>query len=259
MKKSWFVIPLLMLPLSVVAQTPEEKGLAITVEADQRNTGWVDEISNIRMTLRNAHGQESVREIRNRILEVEGDGDKSMIIFDNPHDVQGTAFLTYSHALKADEQWMFLPALKRVKRISSANKSGPFMGSEFAYEDIASDEVEKYTYKFLRDEATGGRDAYVIERYPQYKHSGYKRQIVWMDQEIYRPLKIEFYDRKDALLKTLVYRGYNQYLEQYWRVDQMEMVNHQTGKSTVLVWSDYQYNNGFIDRDFDQRSLERVR
>ena len=259
MKKLWFVIPLLMLPLSVVAETPEEKGLAIAVEADRRNTGWVDETSNIKMILRNAHGEESLRENRNRTLEVEGDGDKSMIIFDSPHDVKGTAFLTYSHALKPDEQWMFLPALKRVKRISSANKSGPFMGSEFAYEDIASEEVEKYEYKYLKDEAVDGRDAFVVERYPQYKHSGYTRQVAWVDKDMYRPLKIDFYDRKNALLKTLVYRGYKQYLDRYWRPDEMEMVNHQTGKSTLLIWSDYKYDNGFSDRDFDQKSLERVR
>ena len=79
------------------------------------------------------------------------------MVFDEPRDVKGTAMLTYSHILEPDEQWMFLPALKRVKRISSVNKSGPFMGSEFAFEDFSGQEVGKYSYLWLRDEACGDR------------------------------------------------------------------------------------------------------
>ena len=211
------------------------------------------------MTLRNRRGGESIRRIRNRTLEVIGDGDKTLVIFDEPADVKGTAFLSYTHALKPDDQWLYLPALKRVKRISSANKSGPFMGSEFAYEDIGSQEVEKYTYKYLRDEILDGQDCFVIERYPRYKHSGYTRQVVWYDQSHYRVLKIDFYDRKDKLLKTLTFKGYQQYLDHYWRADVMEMVNHQTGKSTTLAWQHYRFRTGLTERDFDRNSLKRAR
>ena len=137
---------LLLLPLAAGAESPEEKGLAIAREADRRDTGFGDSTANLLMVLRNRHGQESVRNIRVRTLEVEGDGDKSLSIFDNPKDVKGTAFLTFGHKVGDDDQWLYLPALKRVKRISSRNKSGSFMGSEFAYEDISSPEVEKYTY-----------------------------------------------------------------------------------------------------------------
>ncbi len=75
------------------------------------------------------------------------DGDKSLFVFDEPRDVQGTAFLIHAHREDADDQWLYLPALKRVKRISSANRSGSFMGSEFAYEDMTAQEVEKFTYR----------------------------------------------------------------------------------------------------------------
>ncbi|MCK5642395.1 MAG: outer membrane lipoprotein-sorting protein, partial [Gammaproteobacteria bacterium] len=136
---------------AVLAETPEEKGLAIAVEADKRDQGWSDQATVMKMILRNSQGAESMREIRGKTLEVKGDGDKSLTIFDTPRDIKGTAFLSFTHALKADEQWLYLPALKRVKRISSSNKSGPFMGSEFAYEDISSQEVEKYKYKFIKD------------------------------------------------------------------------------------------------------------
>lgn len=252
---------LLTLPLvnSAFAETPEEKGRAIAVEADKRDSGWKDQKSDMKMILRNRQGQETEREIRNKQLEVEGDGDKSMSIFDSPADVKGTAFLSYTHATKPDDQWLFLPALKRVKRISSNNKSGPFMGSEFAYEDITSQEVEKYTYKWIQDETYEGRDTFVLERYPAYKHSGYTKQIAWVDKEMYQPLKVDFYDRKGDLLKTLTYHGYKKYLDKYWRPDRMEMVNHITKKSTTLRWENYAFDNGFTDRDFDQNSLKRAR
>ncbi len=249
----------LALPFSVFAQTAEEKGLEIAIEADKRDIGWGDFQANLKMILRNRKGDESTREIRSKTLEVEGDGDKSLTIFDHPADVKGTAFLSYTHAIKPDDQWLYLPALKRVKRISSANKSGPFMGSEFAYEDIASQEVEKYTYKYLRDETINGQDAFVIERYPEYEKSGYTKQVVWLDKQHYRPQKIEFYDRKDALLKTLVMEEYQQYLGKYWRADVMKMENHLTGKSTDLLWTDYKFGTGLSDRDFDQNSLKRAK
>ena len=150
------------LALAAVAQTPQEQGLAIAKEADLRDKGFGDSSATMKMILRNRQGDESTREVRVRTLEVDGDGDKSLSIFDSPADVKGTAFLTFSHILKPDDQWLYLPALKRVKRISSKNKSGPFMGSEFAYEDISSDEVEKYTYKYLRDETLDGTESHYV-------------------------------------------------------------------------------------------------
>jgi outer membrane lipoprotein-sorting protein len=211
------------------------------------------------MLLKNKKGDESLRNIRIRTLEVEGDGDKSLSIFDQPADVKGTAFLTHSHTSKPDDQCLYLPALKRVKRISSKNKSGPFMGSEFAYEDISSQEVDKYTYKYLRDEVLNGRETFVVEQYPTYKHSGYTRRIVWIDQERYVPLQVEFYDRKDARLKTLKTSDYQQYLGKYWRAGKMYMENHQTGKTTLLSWSDYKFRTGLTDADFRKNVLKRVR
>ncbi|MBL4851127.1 MAG: outer membrane lipoprotein-sorting protein [Gammaproteobacteria bacterium] len=241
------------------AQTPEERGLEIAIEADRRDSGFGDQVTAMRMTLRNAAGKTSIREVRIKTLEVEGDGDKSISIFDQPRDVKGTAFLSYTHSKKADDQWLFLPALKRVKRIASRNKSGPFMGSEFSFEDIASFEVDKYTYKYLRDEEIDGRPLFVIEQFPTYEFSGYTRRIVWLDQEMYQPLKTEFYDRKNSLLKTLTQYDYQKYNKQYWRADRFEMINHQTKKSTTLEWHNYQFQTGLSDRDFDQNSLKRAR
>ena len=249
----------LLISFGAAAETPEEKGLAIAVESDKRDTGWVDQVADLTMLLKNKQGEESSRNLRVKTLEVDGDGDKSLTVFDSPKDIKGTAFLSFTHALTPDDQWLYLPALKRVKRISSANKSGPFVGSEFAYEDLTSQEVEKYTYKWLRDEQLDGKDTFVIESYPAYENSGYTRQIVWVDKEMYRPVKIEYYDRKNALLKTLTSTGYQQYLDKYWRPSTMLMVNHINGKSTELTWANYKFGNGLSDRDFDKNSLKRAR
>ena len=243
----------------VQAMSAEEKGLAIAVEMDQRDTGFHDMTADMVMTLRNRKGDESVRYIRIRTLEVEGDGDKSISIFDRPRDIKGTAMLTFSHGLKADDQWLYLPGLKRVKRISSKNKSGSFMGSEFAYEDLSSQEIEKYTYKWLRDEPCGELQCYVIERVPAYKYSGYTRMVSWIDQTEYRAIKVEYFDRKNSKLKTLKLGGYNQYLDKYWRPDEMYMENHQTGKSTRLEWKNYRFKTGLTDKDFNKNALKRIR
>ncbi len=251
------VAPLLL--AASATESPEARGLAIAVEADRRDTGWGDSSSDLRMILRNRHGQQSLRQMRSRTLEVDRDGDKLLVIFDHPADVKGTAFLTFTHKEGPDDRWLYLPALRRIKRISSHNKSGPFVGSEFAYEDLTSQEVEKYTYRYLRDEVLNGIDCFVVERDPVDPKSGYTRQVVWYDKAEYRPQKIEFYDRKGALLKTLVYEGYRQYLGQYWRADRMLMQNHQTGKSTELAWENYDFRTGMTERDFNRSRLRAAR
>ncbi|OVE74362.1 outer membrane lipoprotein-sorting protein, partial [bacterium B13(2017)] len=174
--------------------------------------------------------------------------------------VKGTAFLTFTHKAKDDDQWLYLPALKRVKRISSSNKSGSFMGSEFAYEDFASQEIEKYTYKWIRDEVFEGKECFVIEYYPvDKKNSGYTRQITWVDKSEYRVWKVEYFDRKNSHLKTLRINGYQKYLDKFWRANEMNMVNHQNGKSTQLVFSNYKFQTGLKDKDFTKNSLKRIR
>ncbi|MFT5259987.1 MAG: outer membrane lipoprotein-sorting protein [Saprospiraceae bacterium] len=251
------LITLNALPLS--AQTDEEKGLELAKAADARDTGWMDFSADMEMILENRAGKQSTRKIVSRQLEVHGDGDKALSLFKEPRDVRGTAMLTFTHGLEADDQWLYLPALKRVKRISSKNKSGPFMGSEFAFEDLGSQEVEKYTYKYLRDEACGdAMQCTVSERYPAYENSGYAKQVTWVDKAHYRASKIEFYDRKDKLLKTLNFRDYAEYTGGFWRASTFDMENHQTGKKTRLNWTNYEFGTGLTEKDFNQNALKRL-
>jgi len=133
------------------------------------------------------------------------------------------------------------------------------MGSQFAYEDLSSFEVDKYSYRYLHDKQIDGVDTFAIENHPNYAHSGYTRQIVWIDKQRYIPIKIEYYDRKNDLLKTLHFKKYKQYLGKYWRALEQVMENHQNGKLTVLSMSDYEMQTGLTARDFDKNTLKRSR
>ena len=246
------------------AETAEQKGRAIAVEADRRDRGFGDSTAVIRMILRSRNGGERVRELRSRVLERPEEGDRSLVVFDSPPDVRGTALLTHANRAGEDDQWLYLPALKRVRRISASNRSGPFMGSDFSYEDLAGEVVENFSYRWLRDEACPGEPytaltCFVVERRPLDESSGYSRQIVWIDQQDYRTVQIAYYDGRDALLKTLMLGAYAQYGGRFWRAGEMLMTNHQTGQSTRLVWSRYEFGVGVRESDFTPQALTRVR
>ncbi len=257
------VIALVLVGLAppALAQTAGEKGLAIAREADRRDLGWGDARVRLKMTLRNRRGQSSTRDLRIKFLEstAADRGDSSLTVFDRPRDIKGSAFLSHTRIAEPDDQWLYLPALKRVKRISSSNKSGPFMGSEFAYEDLLSQEIAKYTYEWLRDEACGALQCFVIERVPVYENSGYTRQHVWIDKAEYRPMRVVFHDRKDSRLKTLELSDYRRYLDKHWRAHRQEMENHQTGKSTSLAFEGFEFRIGLSPRAFTAARLKRVR
>jgi hypothetical protein len=237
------------------AQSPEERGLEIAKAAEQADIGFLSSIVNLKMVLKNKNGQTSERNLTTKTLELNEDGDKSLIVFDSPKDVKGTATLTFTHKIGADDQWLFLPSIQRVKRISSNNKSGPFVGSEFAYEDLSSQEVEKYTYKFLKEEGS----LLVVEQDPVDPKSGYTRRIVTYNKDQgYRIEKVEFYDRKNSLLKTLIYSDYEVYKNKFWRASTLTMVNTQSNKETRLEFSNYNFDANLTDEDFTQVALKRA-
>ncbi|MBL4906293.1 MAG: outer membrane lipoprotein-sorting protein [Sneathiella sp.] len=248
------------LPVSL-AFANSEKGSKIAAEWDARDRGYEDTKSVLKMILENRHGQKSERKMRIKALEVPDpdEGDKSLVIFDYPRDVKGTAFLSFAHITEPDDQWLFLPALKKTKRISSKNKSGPFLGSEFAYEDFSGQELKKYTYTWVRDEACKDMQCFVLEQTPTYENSGYTKIVVWYDKLEYRQQKIDYYDRKGELLKTLTFDKFKKHLNKYWRAYDLYMVNHQTGKKTRLAYSQIEFQTGVRKRDLTRSSLEKVR
>ena len=252
---AWMVAP----SASLADSSAEETGLAIATEARERQKGFGNFTSNLRMILRNKRGQESERELRLKVIEVEGDGDRTMFVFDRPRDVKGTAFLVHAHKEGPDDQWLYLPALKRVKRISSSKQSGSFMGSEFSYEDMGAVEVEKYTHRYLRDEPCGDLECAVLERIPRSRDSGYSRQLVWLDRDELRTMQIQYFDRRDEHLKTMLVEDYDKYLERFWRGSTVSMTNHLTGKSTELLWSDFEFGTDMDAGDFTKTALKRAR
>ncbi|MEE9363457.1 MAG: outer membrane lipoprotein-sorting protein [Cellulophaga sp.] len=240
--------------LSTFAQDAKTKGLEIAKAADLADTGFNSSTVALKMILKNKNGQTSEREMHTKTLELALDGDKSLITFNTPKDVKGTATLTFTHKEGSDDQWLYLPSIKRVKRISSNNKSGPFMGSEFAYEDLSSQEVEKYSYTFLKTE----NNILIVEQDPVDPKSGYTRRVVSYNKDkAYRIEKVDFFDRKNALLKTLSYKGYKMYKNKYWRAATMLMVNHQSNKETTLQFSNYNFDSELSEDDFSQNALKR--
>ena len=253
--------PLTSSMAGATSPTAAEKGWEVAARSDRSDRGFGDSLVDLEMILRNAAGKTTTRDLRIYTLEVpsEDQGDKSLVVFESPADIEGTALLTHAHILDPDDQWLYLPALKRVKRISSVNKSGPFVGSEFAFEDFTALELEKYTYEWIREEPCGDLTCDLVARFPRYEHSGYTKQLSWVDQTVFQVRKVEFYDRRDSLLKTLEMTEYRQYEGAWWRAHRFAMVNHQTGKSTDLVYSDYQFGTGLSASDFVPGALQRVR
>jgi len=246
---------------TIDAETAAEKGWRIAARSERSDRGFGNSTVSLRMVLRNKAGKEALRRLTVHTLEVQDEarGDLSLVVFDSPPDIAGTGLLTHTKILHADDQWLYLPSLKRVKRISSVNKSGPFVGSEFAFEDFAAFELEKFNYQYLGEEPCGVLSCDVIERVPRYEHSGYSRQKAWIDQEVYQVRKFEFFDRKAALLKTLSLDAYRQYEGGTWRAHELSMVNQVTGKSTDLHYGDYTFSHDVDETDFSRGALQRLR
>ncbi|MDH4189131.1 MAG: outer membrane lipoprotein-sorting protein [Betaproteobacteria bacterium] len=244
---------------AAAASPDAARGLAIAREMKARDRGFGNFTATMTMRLIDAGGGERLRQLRTRTLEGAEGGDKLLAVFDAPADVRGTAFLSHTRRDRADDQWLYLPALKRVKRIVPANRTSPFMGSEFSYEDLASAEPEKFRHAYLDDEAVEGTPSFVVERAPLDDESAYSRERLWIDQARYVPLKIEYYDRRGAKLKTLVAREYRQYLGRYWRATEVRMDNHQSGKSTLLRWSEFRFRQPLNEQDFLPASMARAR
>jgi len=259
-KSTLTVFATLILSFQAIGSTSEDKGFAIAKRNDLSDAGFGTSSVELTMTLADPSGRSTTREMRIETMEKEGEGngDKSVTVFFSPADVGGTALLTHSKVLKSDDQWLYLPGLRRVKRISSANKSGPFVGSEFAFEDIAGSELGKYTYTYLETKEIEGVEMDVVECVPAYPRSGYSKILCHFDTKIFQARRFEFFDRGGQKLKTLNLDEYREYEGGIWRSHRQTMTNHITGKSTVLDFADYEFGADLDARDFEPEALERL-
>lgn len=256
----WTALLLLALGLGadgkqVHAESTQDRGLAIAKLMDKANDGYQGEVSESELILINAHGDRTVRRIKSRLIEVGDDGDRSLIEFDWPADVRGTRMLTWSHRVEDDDQWLYLPAVRQVKRIASRNQSSSFMGSEFSYEDLAGQEPEKFNFNFLDEQTIDGRKVYRLERFAKSSRSGYSKQVMWVDAQHLGATKVEFYDRKGELLKTASFENYQRF-GRWWRPERVVMKNHQTQKESQLIWKTRKVQVALVAGDFESSQLK---
>jgi outer membrane lipoprotein-sorting protein len=245
----------LLIP-SAMAQSAADKGRAIADKADAVDSGWQDAKVGLIMVLTTKSGQSATRQLAFQSLEAKS-GDQSLIRFVAPKDVQDTTLLTHAKTGGADDQWIYLPALKRTTRISGTTRASPFMGSEFAYEDFVAADVSKFTYTYVRDEACGALVCAVVERVPTYDDSGYAKQLLWIDREAWRIQKINFTNKRGQLAKTLTTSGWKQYQGRFWRAQELLMVNHLSGARTILKWGDFAFKTGLSAQSFNSANLGR--
>ncbi|TQV79964.1 outer membrane lipoprotein-sorting protein [Denitrobaculum tricleocarpae] len=257
----------LALPLGAFAEDlaglpPEERGYRIMERSDLSDAGFGSSTVDLTMTLTDGSGRSTVRNMQIDTLEKRGNGngDKSLTRFFSPPDVEGTALLSHARILDPDDQWLYLPGLRRVKRISSSNKSGPFVGSEFAFEDLTANELGKYAYRYLEtvQDAATGLELDVVECKPLYERSGYSKLHCYVDAEIHQSRRVEFFDRGGRLFKTLELLDYRQSTDGFWRAHEQVMTNHLTGKATTLRFGEFEFGISLNQRDFEPSILDRL-
>ena len=247
--------------MPAAAQDAAARGLEIAREAERRDAGWRDAQVAMTMVLQDRKGATRERTLRMMMLEVPGEkgGDKSIAIFDSPPDLKGTILLTHTRIGTDDNQWLYLPGLKRVKRISSSNKTGAFFASEFAYEDIAAPEVGRFSYRYLGQTGCRSLTCNIVEERPNYSNSGYAKLVAYIDTQAYRTQRIEYFDRRGALLKVLDFGGYRKVGGGFWRPQTLTMSNKKTGRTTVLRYGPWSLGIGLTDAIFSQQNLRNIR
>ncbi len=215
-----------------------------------------DITSLLTMTLTNKSGQTRVRKIQQFSKDL-GSTEKSIMFFKSPADVKNTSFMNWSYDNdKADDQWIYLPALKKVKRISSDSKSDYFMGSDFTYDDLGDRKIDADTHKLLREESVDGHDCYVVESISKDEDYMYSKTMTWIRKDSFVGAKKEFYDEDDELLKTLTIKKIEQ-ISGFWVISHSVMENVQKNHKTSMELSNIKINTGVPASKFTERMMMR--
>ena len=218
-------------------------------------SGYKSSISQTTMILKNAQGVENIRKLDIKKLENKN-GDKSLLTFLYPNDIKNTKLLSFEVIGADDKQWLYLPAIKRVKRISARNKSGSFMASEFSYEDISSQNYKNYSYSGKAKEVeVDGIKYFKIIRTPIDKNSGYSKQILFIDKKEYLPRFGEYFDKQNRLLKKISFSNYKK-IDNIYRVNKIVIKNVQNKKSSILIWDKDKIDAKLGSKVFSKRELK---
>jgi outer membrane lipoprotein-sorting protein len=231
-------------------------GLDIIQKVYDRPTG-TDQEGELTMTLINSRGDQRVRKIKQFIKDF-GKEEKKIMFFMSPADVRNTSFMNWSYdeVDRDDDQWIYLPALKKVKRISSDSKSDYFMGSDFTYDDLGDRHPTDDTHKLLREEKFNGEDCYVIESIPKEEDYIYSRTVTWVIKDKWIGQKKEFYDEDDERLKTLSVIKYEK-IKDYRIITHSRMHNVQKDHTTDMLLENLKIDVGVPNNKFTERMMKR--
>ena len=248
---------LLLLPAAVRGDPAEEapgRGRAIMEAVEKAGTRGVSERIRVVIVLRDKAGREARREATMSFYHPPGKTRRSLIRFLAPATIAGTAFLTWEKN-GPDDQWLYLPALGRVKRIAASGKTGTFAGTEFTYEDLGGRDLDEYEHRLVREETIEGEAADVVESIPRDEESGYSRILSWVSRERRVILRAEYYDRRGALLKRSTASQFEK-ADGVWRFKRVVMENLRTGRSTEMIVEERDPEAGLTPDDFTIESLE---
>ena len=210
------------------------------------------------LTLKKKNGSSRQRKITSWAMD-EGKDTKKIMFFTYPGDVKGTGFLTYDYNQigKEDAKWLYLPAMKKTRRISgSSSKTDYFMGTDFTYDDMGSRNVDEDKHQLLREEVRDGHKCWVVESKPIDNHEIYSRKVSWIRQDCLTAIYVEYYDKLDKLHRVLTIQDIKK-VQDFWTVCKMEMQNVQTGHSTVIVVKNPQYDIKIDKMLFTVAKLEK--
>ena len=256
-KKIQILIMAMIIAVPIVSFAQKKiTGLQIIENVYNRATGN-DMQGDLTMTLTNSRGDQRMREIKQFTKDF-GKMEKKIMFFVSPADVRNTSFMNWSYdeAGKDDDQWIYLPALKKVKRISSESKSDYFMGSDFTYDDLGDRHPIDDTHKLLREEKVDGKDCYVVESIPKDEDYMYSRTVSWIIKDKWIGLKKEFYDEDEELLKTLTIKKYEK-IKGYWTILSSEMHNVQKDHTTKMELANVKLDTGIPANKFTERMMKR--
>lgn len=252
-----FLLLVTVSPLGLWAQKLD--GRAVMKLVDGRPDGS-DRRSQIKMTLINKRGQQRVRAMLSYSKDYDSNGTdkKSIFYFEQPADVRGTGFLTWSYdnLAKDDDRWLYLPALKSSRRISGSSKNDYFMGSDLTYDDMGGRSLDEDIHKLLREEKIDNQDCWVVESTPKDKKDMYSKVISYVRKDALVIVRADFYDRQGSLLKVMKNFGIEK-VQGFWINRKMEMENVQTKHKTLFETESIKFNLGLSDSMFRVSTLER--
>ncbi|MFZ3071660.1 MAG: outer membrane lipoprotein-sorting protein [Thermodesulfobacteriota bacterium] len=211
----------------------------------------------ITMKLGGKGGQERIRELTmiRKNYGKSGGEQKYFIYFFQPSDVRDMTFMVYKYPEKDDDRWLFLPAINMVRRIAAQDKRSSFAGSDFTYEDVSGRDIEDDTHAIVKEDKLDGKDVYLVKSEPKAKDSEFSKKLSWIDKTNFLPLKEEYYDRKDELVKIFTADEIKN-VKGFPTVMKRTMKNLKTQHSSEATFTKVDYNMGIEDSLFSERFLK---